>query len=117
MAVVAAAVHPAGVLRDVLEGVELVHREGVHVGTKADRPVALPAPEGPDHPGHAKSAPDRDAPCGQALRHHLRGSVLLEGELGVAVQIAADPGHLVAGGDDLVDEVHARVPRLAVAPG
>ena len=97
----------------MLEGVELVHREGVHVRTEPDRPVPVPALERPHHPGAPEAAPDRDAPLRQALGDHLRGPVLLVGELGVAVEIAADLGQLVVAGDDVVDEVHEKAPGLA----
>ena len=95
VAVVPAAVHLAGMLRDVLEGVALLHRERVEIRAQAHRPIALPALESPDHPRPPETPLDRDPPCAQALGHDVRGAVLLVGELGVAMEIPADLGHVV----------------------
>ena len=62
--VVAAGVHLAGVAAGVAEGVELLHRQGVHVGAQADGPVGGAAFDDADHAGGAQAAEDGDAPLG-----------------------------------------------------
>ena len=74
---------------------------------RPDRPIPAPALEGPDHSGAARGRARIGMPhCTQALGDHVRGPVLLVGELGVAMEIPADLGHLVVVGDDVVNQVH-----------
>ena len=73
------------------EGVALLNRQRVHVGAKPDRLLAgLAALQGADHAGGRQAAMDLDTPRGQLVGHDLRRARLLEGGLGMAMNIAAD---------------------------
>ena len=94
MAVVAAAMHLAGHGARPRQPGHLLHRDGVHVGAQADR-----APAAVTHAQHAHHAGDGDAgmhlvaPGAQALGDQGAGGMLLEAELGVAVDGMAPGPH------------------------
>jgi hypothetical protein len=63
----------------------------VHVGAQADRLLARPRSlERADHPGSGEPTVDLDAPRLQLVGDDLRGALLLEGGLGMAVSSAAE---------------------------
>src|SRR5262249_16445636 len=92
VAVVAAGVHAPGMRRLVRDVGGLVHRQAVPVGPQADRAAAraLPALDYADHAGLRDPAVHFDAPSRQPLGDDLRGAALLERELRVRVNVAAD---------------------------
>src|SRR3546814_12762094 len=90
-------VHLALVPRAVVEAVELLDMQGVHIGAQADGaagPVAL-AVQHPDDAGGGEAAVHLDAELGQLLGHEVGGAQLLESGLGVGVDVAAPALHLV----------------------
>ena len=106
VAVVAAGVHAAVHGRFVRELVALGDRQRVHVGAQADRAQAAAAAHHADHAGAADAAVGLDAERLKVARDQLGGAVLLEGELGVGVDVAADRGQLALQGADAFDEAH-----------
>ena len=95
VAVVAAAVHEAAAARAPGELVLLVHRQRVHVGAQADRFGRWPVCRAADHAddaglADAGRAPRRRRQTRSACDHARRGAVLLEAELGMRVQVAAE---------------------------
>jgi hypothetical protein len=94
MAVVAAGVHAALVLRLVREGVQLLHRQAVHVGAQRN---AFPVGPALDHAHHTGLL--------QVGRHDGRGAALLEGELRMSVQVAPDVGELALVRADALDGI------------
>ncbi len=89
--VVAAAMHPPVVTRLVREVVFLLHRQRVHVRAQADGAAARVGPAANDgnDAGPADPRVVLDAECREPLADDLRGPVLLEAELRVHVQVAA----------------------------
>jgi hypothetical protein len=110
VAVVSAGVHRPRDERAVLPPGDLLHRQGVHVRPDEQRAARRPGagslgPLAPLGPLPAQDA--QDARAGQSGAHleprfaeqggdALRRAVLLEGQLGVAVQVAAQPDDEVA---------------------
>ena len=79
MAVMAAGMHAAGILRAVLEIVGLVHRQAVHVGAQADRLQRIALAQGSDQPGLAEAARHLEAPFRELGGDDVGGPVLLVG--------------------------------------
>ena len=93
VAVVTAGMHLVGDRRGVVEFVLLLQVQRIHVGAQADRLLPrLPALQGADHAGGGEPAMDLDAPRLQLVGDDLRGPLLLEGRLGMAMDVAADGG-------------------------
>ncbi len=69
-------------------------------------PQAAAAAHHADHAGAADAAVGLDAERLKVARDQLGGAVLLEGELGVGVDVAADRGQLALQGADAFDEAH-----------
>jgi len=105
MAIVAAGVHASCVLRLVLEGVALVHRQAIHVGAQSDgAPARLLFPgDDSDHAGFREAAMHLDAPAGELVRHEVRRAVLVEGELRMRMNVAPHRGELAVVAADAVD--------------
>jgi hypothetical protein len=57
-------------------------------------------------PGGAQAAVDRYAPLGELLGDQVRGALLLEAELGMRVEVAAQRGDLRRIGQDGFDDLH-----------
>ena len=95
MAVMAAGMHAAGMARAMLELVPLVHRQAVHVGAQrhALRPGSL-ARDDADHAGLGKAGVRLDAPFPEVLGDQARRTALLERELGMGVDVAAQVAQL-----------------------
>src|SRR5262249_32139134 len=85
------------------EVVLLLQMQGVHVGAQTDRLLAGPlALQGADHAGLAQPAMDLDAPRSEPVGDDLGGPLLLEGGLGMAMDIAADGGEIgLLGGQEM----------------
>src|ERR1051326_2597375 len=95
------------------EPVLLVDVESIHVGAKTDGPVAwLVALQRPDDAGAGKAAMDLDAELGEALGDERGGAMLVEGGLGVGVDVAAPPGQICVVVGNAVDDGHVRVLRF-----
>ncbi len=112
VAVVPAAVHQALEARLVREVVLLLHRQRVHVGAQADRAAAAvgaPAHDS-DHAGLADPRVVLDAEVGEALADDLGGAMLLEAELRVHVQVAAQRLELGVPALDVFDGAHCLHP-------
>jgi hypothetical protein len=100
VAIVAAAVHLAGVLAGVGKGVEFRHGQRVHIGAQAHRTATGPAIAAMYHrhyAGLAQSAVRFNAPLRQLAHHHVGGTHLLKTQLGVGVQVASQGGQRVRG--------------------
>ena len=89
VAVMAARVHLAVVLRAMREVVRLLQKQRVHIGPEADRPPAGAARQRADHTGAGKAPVDVEPEARQLLGDEVRGAVLLEGGLGMRVQVAS----------------------------
>ena len=88
--VMTARVHTAIMGGSVRKGIELIQRQGIHIGAQANRALALAALEHPDH-ARARNAPMHlDAPLPQQAGNDLRGAMLVEAKLRVRVDVAPD---------------------------
>mgnify|MGYP003326132312 CR=1 FL=1 len=113
--VVAAGVHLVLVHRGVREVVLLLQVQRVHVGAQADRLLAGPAAlQRADHARGGEAAMDLDAPALQPGGDDLGGAPLLEGGLGMAMDVAADRGQVGLIGGELVrrQAAHDRFPSM-----
>ena len=105
----AAGVHPAVVLRAVLESVGLADRQAVHVGPEPDRARRVADPQPADQPGLADAAMHLDAELGELAGHQVGGALLFEAELGVGMDVAAPAGQLVVKLADRIEQRHRAV--------
>ena len=94
VAVMATGMHAAGILRAVLEIVDLVHRQGIHVGAKADGLQRVAFAQGSDHAGPAEPPRHFQAPFRELGSDDVRRPRLLIGQLGMGMDVAADGGNL-----------------------
>ena len=94
MAVVAAGVHPAVVRRMVRKGIQFLQGQGVHVGAQADRAPAAAAGKLGHHTGAGYPAMDLEAESLEIIGDLLRGSLLVEGQFRMGMDIAAKCGDL-----------------------
>ena len=88
--VMAAGVHAAGARRPMREIVGLVHRQAVHVGAKPDRLHRVALAQCADHAGFAEPARHFQPPLLKLGGHDVRCPVLLEGQFGMSMDVAAD---------------------------
>jgi hypothetical protein len=105
MAVVAAGVHAPLVARAMRDVRRLVDRQAVHVGAQADGAAArrFAARDHADHTGLGDAAMHLDAQARELVRDDARGARLLEGELGMRMQIAAHVAQLGLIGTNALD--------------
>ena len=103
VAVMAAAVKPAGFGERQRQSAVLFHRQRVHVGAQPDRALAL---EDADHAGAAEPAMHLDAPLRQLVGDDAGGADLLKTDLGMGVQIAPDSGEFFGIAVDAFDGGH-----------
>lgn len=99
VAVVTAGMHLARMAAGMVKGVELLHGQGIHIGTQADGTAAAAAVAAMDdahHPGLAQTAMDRYAPLLQLRRDQVRGPYFLKTQLRVGVDIATQRGNVRA---------------------
>jgi hypothetical protein len=94
VAIMAAGMHAARVLRAMLEIVPLVHRQAVHVGSQANSFQRVALAQGSDQAGLAQPARHLEAPFGELGGDDVGGARLLVGELGMGVDVATDVGDL-----------------------
>src|SRR5712691_82377 len=102
----AAGVHPALMRRAVGKGVGLEDRQAVHVRPEPDRARRVADPQPPDDPGLAEAAMHLDAEPGKPVGNEIGGALLLEAELGVGVNVAAESRQLVVKGANPIENVH-----------
>ena len=110
MAVMAAGVHAARRLAAMGEIIGLVHRQAVHVGAQADRDLAIAPPEHANHAGAADVAMHLDAPFGELRCNDVGGAPLLEADLGMGVNVAADRREFVMEAANGFEIGHGPVP-------
>ncbi len=99
--VVAAGMHQAGLRAGERQAGLLLDRQRVHVGADRQHRARAAALDQADDAGLADAGLVGDAETGQFARDHAGGADLLEAELGVGVDIAADldqPGFDALGG-------------------
>jgi hypothetical protein len=106
VAVMAAGMHAARVLAGMPEGVELRHRQRIHVGTYAHAAArvgsaAPPAMDAGHHAGPAQAAVDLQPQRLQVGRHLVAGAVLLVAQFGVGMQVVAELQQLAEMGGDV----------------
>ena len=112
VAVMAAAMHLAVELGGVRQAVGLLHRQAVHVGAQPDGFMRVADAQRTDHAGLADAARHLAAPALQLLGDDVAGALLLETQLGMHVDVAADRGQFVVIGGNLVENAHR--PALSV---
>ncbi len=103
----AAAMKHAVVARGVGQVRLFGHRQGVHVGPQADRRSCRRPADDADDAG--STDPGRDlihAPAAQALCHEGCRADLLEANLGMSVDVAADRSEFRVTIDDLGQQFH-----------
>ena len=113
VAVVAAGVHQPRLAAAIRQVGLLLHRQAVHVGAQADRLAARAALQHADHAGLADAPVHLDAPLGELGRDDLRRAVLLQPDLRVGMQVAADGGQLIVKAADRLDGRHGLSHRLS----
>ena len=112
MAIMPAGVHLAGMAAGMGELVELLQRQGVHIGPQADGTRAVAALDDADHPGLAQTTVHRDAPFGKFCSNHVGGAHFLKTKFGVGVQVAANRNDFSRSANDGVEKVHQRIMAL-----
>src|SRR6185369_11324633 len=106
MPVVAAGVHLALVPAGVAEGVELLHRQRIHVGAQANRARTGAVPHDADDPRRTQAAVDRDTPFRELLGHYIGGAHFFETQFGMGMDVAPDCGDGRRLGHHRVEDVH-----------
>ena len=110
VAIMAASVHFAFVLAGMGKGVELLHGQGVDVGTQANASTtfaAVTAVHDADDTGGAHAAVNGDAPVGELLGDHVGCALFFEAQLGVSVNVFANGRYAGRVCEDGVDDFHA----------
>ncbi len=106
MSVVAASVHLAVVLRAMLEAVELLNRQRIHVGAQADRAMSVAAFQYADHARFAQPAMGFDTPRLQAFRDQISRRRFFVTEFGVSVDRSSEGLNFAVSGLDFGDQFH-----------
>ena len=110
VAIVAASVHLAGVLAGMRKGVELLHGQGVNVGSEAYSSAAcaaISAVHNANDTGGAHAAVNGDAPVCELLGHHIGGANFFEAQLGVRMDVFANGRNAGRVCEDGVDDFHS----------
>ena len=92
--IVAAGVHHARPLAGPVRAGHLLNWKRVHIGTQANALPSGAAHESADDTGAANTALDCEPPALELVSHQCRRAVLLECELGFAVDVAAQADEL-----------------------
>ena len=106
MAVVPAGVHLVSVLAGVRKGVELLHRQRVHVSAQANSFARRARFDNAHHARHTHAAMDRNTPFSQLVGHYVGCAHLFKTQLRVSVDVAANGGDAGCLGDDGIDNFH-----------
>ena len=110
VAIMAASVHFAGVFAGVSKGVELLHGQGINVGTKANASTtfaAVTAMHNADDTGGAHAAVNGDSPVSELLGNHVGCALFFEAQLGVSMNVFANGRYAGRVCEDGVDDFHA----------
>ena len=111
VAVMAAAMEAVGNGRAPRKIGVLLHRQGIHIGAKADAAaIALSAIHHADDAGPADAAMHLDAPTLQLLGDEIGGTLLLEADFRMRMNIAPNGGQLVGEAVDEIDSGHGGFP-------
>ena len=105
----AASVHFAGVFTGMRKGVELLHGQGVDVGTQANASTtfaAVTAMNNADDACGAHAAVNGNAPVSELLGHHVGCALFFEAQLGVSVNVFANGRNAGRVCEDGVDDFH-----------
>ena len=102
----AAGMHTPGVLRGMRESVVLGHRQGVDVGAQANGAGARAILDNADHAGATKASVDRNAPFGELGRDHVGGTLFLDTQFGMGMDVAPHRLYLGRLADEGIDDVH-----------
>jgi hypothetical protein len=94
--------------RAVGESIRLVNRQRVHVGAQTDRPTGA-GTKHPDHAGFADAAVYLQPEIAQLFRDQIGGTVFLEAELRVGVDVTPPAGHLLLQATNGFDHGHIPV--------
>ena len=123
VAIVAASVHLAGVFAGMRKGVELLHGQGVNVGTQSNASTtfaAVTAVNDTDNTCGAHAAVNGNAPVSKLLGDHVGCALFFEAQLGVSVYVFANgrnAGRVCEDGvDDFHDDSLARVAPMRYNP-
>lgn len=93
MAIVATGMHASFMTRAMIEGIQFIEGQRIHIGPQADRaPLATAQHQTGHHAGAGDPAKDLQPQSLQKLRHHAGGAMLAESELGVGMNITANRG-------------------------
>ncbi len=110
MPIVPTGVHLAGVLARMRKLVELLQRQGVHVGSQPQR-TATGTSIAPMHRAHHTSARqstvNRNAPLGEFGGHDVGGALLLKTEFRVGVNVAPQSSDARGLANDVVNQFHS----------
>ncbi len=107
VAVMAAGMHPPGILRGMCKPVLLVDVQRVHVGAQRDRaPAGRVAGQRADHAGPGDAAFDRDAERLQQVRDVRGGADLLERGFRMGMDIVPPRRHIGLEIGNAVDDRH-----------
>ena len=96
------------------KGVDLLYRQGVHVGTQADGTVSVAVTDHAHHTGGTDAAVHLNAPLRELLRHHLGRAIFLKRQLGVRVNVTPHRGNVGSIGQNVVDHFHDSAPYSAL---
>src|SRR5579864_8256321 len=88
------------------ELVQFLHRQAIHVGSKADRAQRIAAPDRTDDAGRGEATMHLAAIFGELLRDQIAGALLGEAELRMGVDVATDLAQLVVSVEHLGDDRH-----------
>ena len=94
MAVMAACVHHAGVGAGPGSAAGLVDRQRIHVGAQTQALDGVATHQSADHAGSTDAALHRIAPGFELVGYQCGGAVLLKGQFGMAVDVAAQADEL-----------------------
>jgi hypothetical protein len=106
VAVVPAGVHFPRGLGAVLERVEFLNRQGVHVSPQPDRALAAATLKHPHNPCLAEASVDAQSPFFETLSNKIRRSNLFVSQFGMGVDASSERLDFVSRGQDFRNEFH-----------
>ena len=106
VAIVATCVHLAVVVRAMIEGIELLDRQRVHIGAQTDHALAAAALEHTDNAGLAHAAVHFDAPFGQLRGDQVGSMGFFIAQFGMRMDRSSKALNFALGGLDFRDQFH-----------
>ncbi|MCY1302497.1 hypothetical protein D9M70_521550 [compost metagenome] len=103
-------------LAGVAELIHLLHGQRVHVGAQPDGAQRTAIADDAYQAGLAESAMHGDAPAFEQLAHQLRRAVLLERQLRMGMDVAADGADGRRVFNDVFDQIHKAMPASLARP-